>query len=83
MPAKIGRGKNKDGKQNWAGGPAGLPSGLIISWRAAVLIVVLTLLVWGLFWQAQMPLDPGATAIVALASTILVVAGQFLWSRLR
>jgi uncharacterized membrane protein YkgB len=54
-----------------------------MSWRAGMLIVVLTLLVWVGFWQAQMPLDAGSTAVVALGFTILVAAGQFVLSRLR
>ena len=57
--------------------------GFSVSWRAAMLILVSTLLVWVLFWQAQMQMDPGSTAIVALAFTILVAVGQFLLSRLR
>jgi uncharacterized YccA/Bax inhibitor family protein len=58
-------------------------SALSVSWRTAILILVLTLLVWVLFWQVRMPLDPGSTAVVALVFTVLVAAGQFLLSRIR
>ena len=58
-------------------------SGLSASWSAGILIVVLTLLVWILFWELQEPLDAGATAVVALAVAVLVVATRSLLSRVR
>jgi hypothetical protein len=58
-------------------------SRLSASWRAVLLILVLTLAVWVLFWQLQRPLDSGSTAVVALVFAVLVAAGQFVLSRLR
>jgi hypothetical protein len=58
-------------------------SGLSVSWSAAIIILVLTLLVWMLFWELQEPLDPGATAVVALVVAVLVVASRSLLSRVR
>jgi hypothetical protein len=58
-------------------------SGFSTSWRAVILIPVVTLLVWVLFWELEMPLDPGSTAVVALIVTASVAAGQFLLSRIR
>jgi hypothetical protein len=58
-------------------------SGVTISWRTSVLIIVLTLFVWVVFQQAGQSLDKPSTAFVALCVTILVAAGEFLWSRTR
>ena len=54
-----------------------------VTWGAATMGLALTLLVWVLFWQARMPLDLGATSVVALGAALLVAAGQFLFSRIR
>ncbi len=53
-----------------------------VSWRTGLAVLLLTLLVWMLFWQARLPLDLPSTIVVALAVTVLVAVGQFLWSRL-
>jgi hypothetical protein len=58
--------------------PAGAVAGL--TWRAVLLIVGLTLLVWVLWWEAEMPLTNDETAVVALVFTLLVVGGQYLRS---
>jgi hypothetical protein len=48
--------------------------------RNAGAALVLTLLVWVLFYEAQLPLDLPGTVVVALAALILVVLAQSLWS---
>ena len=54
-----------------------------MSWGTGIWILLLTLAVWVFFYVEQMKLDEGSTAVVALAVTILVVAAQWIWSRVR
>lgn len=54
----------------------------LVPWRTGLAVLLLTLLVWMLFWQAALPLDLPSTVVVALAATVLVALGQALWSRL-
>ncbi len=57
-------------------------SSVPVSWRTTLWIVMLTLLVWVAFSYAKVPLDGPSTAVVALLFTIVLISGQWLWSRL-
>ncbi len=52
-----------------------------LSGRNAAVVLALTLLAWVLFYEAQLPLDLPATGVIALAALLLVLAVQFVWSR--
>jgi membrane protein DedA with SNARE-associated domain len=54
-----------------------------VSWGMGMWILLLTLAVWIFFDVKQMKLDAGSTAVVALAVTVLVMAAQWIWSRVR
>ena len=63
--------------------PTSVLEGLKVSWGTAMWILLLTLAVWTYFYVERLPLDAAATAVVALAVTVIVVAAQWLWSRIR
>ena len=57
--------------------------GFKVSWGTGMWILLLTLAVWIYFYVERMQLDSASTAVVALAVTVIVVAAQRLWSRVR